>query len=280
MADVHADELGREARAAGRRARNSTWVDRVARFGLLAKAASYGLVAVLALGLAFGAGGKATSREGALATIADEGWGAAVLVVLALGFAGYALWRLLQALFDGEDEGAKGLAKRAGYLGRAVIYGALTFGAIRLLAGSGGGGSQTEDARQATSTVLDWPAGRWLVAGVGLGLAAAGVVNGYRAVTQKFEERWKTGAMSRAERTWSARIGTVGLLARMVVFGLVGAFLVKAAAEYDPQEAIGLDGALRKLAAQAYGAWLLGAVAAGLLAYGVHCLVEARYRDV
>ena len=280
MANVRADELGREARAAGSRARNSTWVDRVARFGLVAKAASYGLVAVLALGLAFGAGGKATSREGALATIADETWGAAVLVVLALGFAGYALWRLLQALFDDEDDGAKGLAKRAGYLGRAVVYGVLTVATFKLLAGSGGGSSQTEDARQATSTVLAWPAGRWLVAAAGASLAGAGLYNGYRAVTQSFEERWQTAAMSRAERTWGARIGAVGLLARMVVFGLVGAFLVKAAVEYDPQEAIGLDGALRKVAAQAYGAWLLGAVAVGLLAYALYCLVEARYRDV
>jgi hypothetical protein len=280
VGDTRVEAIGNRAQAAGRRARHSTWVDRLARFGLTAKAFSYGLVAVLALGLATGAGGKATDREGALETIAGETWGTVVLVGLALGFAAYALWRLLSALFDREDDGATGLAKRGGYLGRAVIYGALTVGVVELLIGQESSSSQTEHARQATGTVLDWPAGRWLVALGGLCLLGAGLYNGYRAVTQKFEERWRTGAMSEAERRWGARIGTVGLLSRMVVFGLIGSFLVKAAAEYDASEAIGLDGALRKLAAQPYGAWLLGLVAVGLLAYGLYCLVEARYRDV
>jgi hypothetical protein len=75
-------------------------------------------------------------------------------------------------------------------------------------------------------------------------------------------------------------LGVVGLLARGVVFGLIGAFLIKAAAEYDPREAIGLDGALQKLARQTYGEWLLGLTAAGLVAYAIFCLVEARHRRV
>jgi hypothetical protein len=78
---------------------------------------------------------------------------------------------------------------------------------------------------------------------------------------------------------WIRRTGLVGHLARGVVFGL-GAFLVKAALEYDPDEAIGIDGALQKLALHSYGDALLGLVAAGLLAYGVFCLVRARYREV
>jgi hypothetical protein len=65
-----------------------------------------------------------------------------------------------------------------------------------------------------------------------------------------------------------------------VVFGLIGWFLVKAAVEYDPKEAIGLDGALQKLVHQSYGAWLLGITAGGLIAYALFCFVEARYREV
>ena len=65
-----------------------------------------------------------------------------------------------------------------------------------------------------------------------------------------------------------------------LVFSLIGIFLCKAALEYDAQEAIGVDGALQKLAGQAYGPWLLGLTAAGLLAYALFCLVDARYRDV
>jgi hypothetical protein len=86
--------------------------------------------------------------------------------------------------------------------------------------------------------------------------------------------------MSRAERTWGSRIGVIGHLARGLVFGLIGVFLTKAAIEFDAQEAIGLDGALRKLAQQSHGQWLLGVTALGLIAYGIYCLVDARYRDV
>ena len=86
--------------------------------------------------------------------------------------------------------------------------------------------------------------------------------------------------MGEAPRRWGERTGVVGLLARGVVFGLIGAFVIKAALEYDPKQAIGLDGALQKLAGEAYGAWLLGLTAAGLVAYAIFCFVEARYRRV
>jgi uncharacterized membrane protein HdeD (DUF308 family) len=272
----------RKARTLQRRAAKSSWVDGLARYGLVAKGVSYGLVGVLAGTLAIGSGGKATSRGGALATLADETYGKVLLVLLALGFAAYGIWRLLQALFDREDEGsgAKGLVKRAGYLGRAAIYAGLTYTTIRLLTGSGGNQSQTREARKTTAQVLDWPAGRWLVGITGLCLIGAGLFNGYRAFTQKFEEKWKGVEMGRAERRWAARIGTAGLLSRLVVFSLIGVFLLKAALEYDPQEAIGLDGALQKVAQASYGPWLLGFVAAGLICYGIFCFVEARYRRV
>ncbi len=84
----------------------------------------------------------------------------------------------------------------------------------------------------------------------------------------------------RRTKTWITWIGTVGHVARAIVFGLVGVFLVKAAADYSAKEAIGLDGALAKLYNQPYGPWLLGAVAAGLVAFAIFSLSEARYRRI
>ena len=75
-------------------------------------------------------------------------------------------------------------------------------------------------------------------------------------------------------------IGVVGHLARMVAFGLIGVFVVKAALDYAPSKAVGLDGALSKLAHQTYGAALLFVVAAGLVAFGLYSITDARYRRI
>ena len=263
----------------------SGWYAWLARGGLLAKGVSYGLVAALAIGVAIGTGGETTSRQGALAALAQETWGKIVLIALAAGFAAYALWRSIQAFAEREDDDdekatLKKWGKRAGYVGRGLIYASLTFTTVKLLVDAGQQQSQNAKAQQTTATVLDWPAGRWLVGIGGLCLLGAGLWNAYRAVTKKFEDKWRTGEMSETERTWGGRAGVAGHLARAVVFTLVGIFVIKAALEYDPSEAIGLDGALQKVADAAYGAYLLGLTAAGLLCYGLYCLVDARYRDV
>ena len=257
------------------------WVPVLARVGLVAKGVSFVIVGGLAVALAAGEGGKATSREGALAAIADETGGELLLVLLALGFAAYALWRFSEPfLEDGDDDGFKKYGKRAGWIGRGLIYAGLAYGTVQLLVSAGGSQSQNAKAQHATAQVLSWPAGTWLVGIAGACVVGAGLYNGYRGVARKFRDKWKTGEMNHAALKWGTRVGVVGLLARMVVFGLIGAFLIKAAVEYDPKEAIGLDGALQKLSHQSYGPWLLGLAAAGLVAYGLFCVVEARYRDV
>ena len=268
----------RKARA--KAASGSGWYAWLARGGLVAKGMSFGIVGVLAVAVAANAGGKTASREGALETLVDHAWGKVLLVLLALGFAGYAVWRFVQAFAEREQEDAKKWGKRAGYIGRGAIYAGLTFTTAKLLAGSGGQQSQNQRARKTTAALLDWPAGRWIVAIAGLCVIGAGLWNLYRGITKKFEEKWRTGEMSETERTWGGRAGVAGHLARAIVFTLIGIFVTKAAIEFDPKNAIGIDGALQKLANASYGPYLLGLTAAGLLCYALYCLVDARYRDV
>lgn len=262
----------------------SGWYAWLARFGLVAKGISFGIVGALAIGVATGVGGKTTSRQGALQTLAQDTWGKVLIVVLAAGFASYALWRFVQAFAERDEDGDKGAlkkwGKRAGYVGRGLIYAGLTAGAVKILVGSGGGQSQNQQARQNTAAVFDWPGGRWIVGIVGLAIIGAGLWNAYRGLAKKFEDKWRTGEMSQTERTWGARVGVIGHLARAVVFSLIGIFITKAAVDYNPKDAIGLDGALQKLADASYGPYLLGITAAGLICYGLYCLVDARYRDV
>jgi hypothetical protein len=278
--NVVEERLRQPADEAQRRGRSgSGWYAWLARAGLVAKGVSFGIVAVLAIKLAVGHGGKATSREGALHELAGESFGKVVLALLVVGFAAYALWRFVEAWAAPGDD-AKKWAKRAGSVGRGMIYAALAYSAAKLLAGAGGSASQNERARETAETLFSWPAGTWLVGIAGAVVIGVGLWNLYRGLALKFEDRWRTGEMGATARRWAGRVGAVGHVARAVVFGLIGVFVVKAALEYDPKEAIGLDGALQKLASAEYGPYLLGLTAAGLLAYGLYCLVDARYRDV
>ena len=272
-------DAARRARDQANRAARSGWVGALGRFGLLAQGVSYGLVAVLALRLALRQGGDATDREGALARLAAEPFGKLLLVLLAVGFAGNALWRFAAAFFDRGEEGtdSKGLAKRAAQLGRGVVYTTLTVAAVSILLGSRSSGSEE---KKATAGVLGWPGGEWLVGIVGVVVIGVGLWNGYRGIGGKFKEDLETAKMSAAEERWTSRTARIGLLARMVVFSIIGWFLMKAAIQFDPKEAIGLDGALAKLMRAPHGPWLLGVTAAGLLAYGVFSALESRYRKV
>jgi hypothetical protein len=282
-AKATAEHPGKEVRRDAER--GTGWYAWVARGGLVAKGLSYAVVGAIAIQVAVGERGRATSREGALATIAEGGLGKVLLALLAVGFAAYALWRFVSAYAEREDDDdasdkAKNWGKRAGYVGRGLIYAALTYSAVKIVAGSGPGQSQSREAKTTTAGVFDWPGGRWLIGLIGLAIIGAGVWNAFRGVTKKFEEKWRTGEMSRTERRWGGRVGMAGHLARGVVFTLIGIFLTRAALEYDAREAIGLDGALQKLAQASYGPVLLGVTAVGLICYGLYCLVDARYRDV
>ena len=262
------------------RAAESPWVERLARVGLAAQGVSFGLVAVLAIEVALGKGGKATDRQGALRTIADGSLGRLIVIALAIGFGAYALWRLAQVFLGHDVEERSGetkWGKRLGSLGKAAIYAGLCWTAVVILTGDGG---SSNEEREATEGILGWPAGRWLVFALAAGIAGAALWNAYRAISGRYRKQLKTGEMSARELRWTSRIAVGGLLSRAVVFGLVAWFFAKAAAEYDAQEARGLDGALRKLGSEAYGEVLLGVVATGLMAYGVFCLIQARYREV
>ena len=271
-----------DAKQAAQDAASSPWTERLARAGLVAKGLTFGLVAVLALDVAISGSGKLEDRPGALHQVAESSFGRVLLAVLAIGLAGYAIWRLILAVLgrkleSGERESAP---KRVADVARAVLYGWLALLCAELVFDADEGSGQGNDEKELTARILDWPLGRWLVAAVGLAVLGAGAFNLYRAVSQKFRKDLKEEQMTGDERRSYTVIGVIGHAARGIVFGLVGFFIVRAAWEYDPDDAIGLDGALAKLAHAEYGSLLLGAVAAGLLAYALFCLVQARYRRV
>jgi hypothetical protein len=267
----------RRARSASERFVNTPLFGILSRAGFVARALVYGIIGVLAFELVVGHGGKITNQQGALRTVEQRSFGHVLLTLLVIGLGGYALWRLLRAFLGHGREGADKGIERLGALGSGIVYALLCVVAIEILAGPGTSGG---NAKKTASDVFGWPAGRWLVGAAGLVLAGVAVYQFIRGVRHKFLDDSKTEQMPRVVSTWFTILGTIGHVARAVVFAMVAVFLLKAAYDYKANEAIGLDGALAKLYDGAYGSWLLGAVAAGLIAFACFSLVEARYRRI
>jgi hypothetical protein len=269
--------VGRESRDATRELTHSTPYEGLARAGLVARGVVFGVIGVLALEVALGSGGKTTNQQGALATIAGQPFGRVLLVIVAIGLAGYALWRFVSAAVGPRDDSDDGLRDRVPALASGIVYAALCFTAVKILFG-GQGSSGASSPKHATAGVLGWPGGPVLVTIAGVILIGVALYQGYEGVGRKFCEGARTEQMDPGIRRAYTALGVFGFVARMVVFLLVGYGLIKAALDYDPHNAIGLDGALQKLAHAAYGPALLGIVAAGLIGFALYCVADARYR--
>lgn len=255
----------------------STAYEGLARAGLVARGVVFGVIGVLAFELALGAGGKTTSQQGALATIARQPFGRVLLVIVAIGLAGYALWRLVSAAAGPRDSADDGASKRVSALASGIVYAALCFTAVKILFGAHASGGSSS-AKHATAGVLGWPGGPVFVTIAGLILIGVGLFQAYEGLARKFCEDVQTEQMDPGIRHTFTALGVFGYLARAVVFLLVGYGAIKAALDYNPRSAIGLDGALQKLAHSSYGPELLGIVAVGLIGFAVYGLAEARYR--
>lgn len=269
----------RQARDKGDKLAHSRGFEWLARSGFVARGLIYAIIGVLAIKLAVGAGGTTADQQGALKAIAHQPFGKVLLILVAIGLAGYALWRFVRALLGHGPEGSDSGFDRIAAAASGVVYAGLCVIAVEILLGSGAGGG-SNNPHKTTAGVFGWPAGTWLVGIAGAVLIGVGLYQGYRGLSRDFLEDSKTEQMTARVRSWIKWIGTFGHLARMVVFGLVGVFLIKAAIDYNPDKAVGLDGALAKIAHASYGPFLLGIVAAGLIAFGVYSLSDARYRRI
>ena len=247
------------------------------RAGFVARGAVYAIIGILAFKLAIGHGGKLTNQQGAMRTLAHQPFGKYLLTLLAIGLAGYSMWRLF-APRSAAGRRAPTAGSTASRAGSGLAYGALCVLAVEILHGAGPSGCTSP--KHSTAGVLGWPAGTWIVGIAGAGLVGIALYQGYRGVSQEFLDDSKVEEMSPAVKVWIGRVGTIGHLARMVVFGLVGIFLIKAAVDFNPNRAVGLDGALAKLTHTAYGPYLLGIVALGLIAFAVFSFSDARYRRI
>jgi hypothetical protein len=245
-----------------------------ARAGYVARGVLWALIGLLALRLAFaGSGGKKADKSGALQEIGSKPFGKALLILMAVACALYAAWHLLEAALNFEDKGmaAGSSASSGGDLHLAGV-------AILKYALSNESGNDNKKSEDFTAKMLDWPLGAWLVAAVGLALIGAGLYNGRQATGDRFKKHLECWNSDHAKAVDT--LAKVGLFARMLVFVLVGGLFIQAAVTHDKDKAGGLDAALRRLVDWPFGRVLLGALAVGLIAFGLYSFAEAKYRRI
>jgi hypothetical protein len=250
---------------------------RSARLGYAARGAMYAIIGFFALLAAVGRGGETPDSKGALVKLLQQPFGDLLPGVVALGLIAYSAWRLLQALrdVDGHGTDAKGLAIRGGLIVSGISYAALALFAGTLLFGIGSGGGNSK--QDWTAALMAQPFGQWLVAAVGLAVVGAGAAQMIKGRRRRYRRYLKAPA---SPMGWIDPVSRWGLIARGVVLLIIGGFFMIAAYQAQPSEAQGLAEALRTLQAQPYGSVLLGAVAAGLVAFSVYSFVEAAYRRI
>lgn len=260
------------------RVTNSDGFKGLAKLGFAARGTIYLLLGFFAMLLVLGKRSPEADQRGAMQEVARHTGGFLLLWVIAIGFVGYALWRFSEAAFGvtGKSKDEKG--PRLQSLVRGLIYAGLAVSAFNLLA-TARSKSQAAQQQLLTSKVMEYSFGRWVVGifgavviGVGLGLM-------YEGIARKFKKHFAMADMPTGSRRIVWFLGTFGITARGVVFGLVGFFLIRAAWEYDPSKARGLDGALRRTVAESdTGRLLVGVCAIGLIAFGLYAYAEAAWR--
>ncbi|MFC7885670.1 DUF1206 domain-containing protein [Streptomyces sp. NPDC057376] len=277
---MNARVLAHSGRGRARRAANGSAAEGAARAGLTARGVIYLLVGVLALQIAFGTGNRQADRGGALAELADKPFGAVLLWALGAGLVGMALWRLSEAVFGVTGKDGHTARKRLPAAARCVFYAFVAYSVLAFAAGSGGSGSSDRQSRDVTARVMEMPGGRWIVGVAGAAIAVAGVVIAVQALRRSYHKKLKLGALSPRARRLVDVTGVGGGTARGLVFAAAGAFAVRAAVDYAPDRAKGLDDTLRSFADTPLGPWLLVCVAAGLVLFGVFSFALARWRRV
>jgi membrane protease YdiL (CAAX protease family) len=260
-----------------RRASDSHGARVLARAGLPARGVIYILIGWVALLVALGHSSHEADQQGALQLLVGKPYGLVSLWLLAIGFAAYALWRLSEAAFGVTGEG-NGAGPRLKALGGGVVYAAFVVLTIKVITGTQG--SQSRQQQDVTATVMQHPAGRWLVGIVGAIVVIAGLALVLQGLRHKFMKQLRTSQMNARTRRAVKWLGTVGTSARGVVFALVGILVIDAAVTHNAAKSGGVDKALLTLRDQPFGPVLLGLAAVGLVIFGIYGLCEARWEKV
>jgi len=250
-----------------------------ARLGYAARGFVYLSVGVLALMAALELRASATGSRGSMAALARAPLGEMWLIMLGAGLFCFAFWRAMQAFLDADRLGRrpKAVMQRAAQALSGLIYGALAMSVLELVDELGDLGEPDEaaEASQQAAQLMSLPYGQGLLMALGLFVVGAGIGNMVHGLEKRFHSDLDC---SQTLRRWAKPTGRAGYLARGAAFALTGVYLVRAAFAARASEAKDMGAALQALESQPFGSALLVVIGAGLVAFGIFGLVEARYR--
>lgn len=256
---------GSDVRDAARRVNDSPATGGLTRLGYLASGVLHVMLGVIAIQVAWFHSPTTADQSGAFAALARHPVGALALVVVAVGFAGLAVWNVTEAVGS-----ARGVGDRAKAASKSVVYGVLAWTAVGFAWGTPS--SAEEQSRDFTASLLTHPRGRFAVAAVGVVVLGVAVYHVHKGWTRKFLQD-----LVKSPSRFVTAAGRVGYVARGIALALVGGLFVAAGVRARPDEAGGLDTALRTLGEENFGAFLLTVIAVGLVAYGVYSFARARW---
>ena len=251
---------------ATREANENPVVEYGARAGFAVLGLLHLLIGWIALRVAWGGGGGNADQGGALKSLAGNTGGAVVLWIGVAGFALLALWSITEAVLSRGET-----SDRLKHVAKGVTYGFFAVSTFRIVA-LGSGGNSEQQTQDVTQRLMGSPGGQVLVGIVGLVILGIAGYHVYKGWKKKFLED-----LQQHPGTWIVRAGRIGYIAKGAALAIVGFFFLIAAWQSDPDDAKGLDGALKSLKDMAFGPYILTVVALGIAAYGVYSIGRARY---
>jgi hypothetical protein len=267
-------EMTDRAEDLGKQARNSDWLDYAIRAGLVCYGVVHLLVGWLALQLALGERSENASNKGAMQELTQQPYGEVLVWAIAIGMFLLVIWRILEALFGHQEkQGGDRLKARAVSAGKAVIYAVVGITALNVAIGS----KSSKGGSTWTQTVMDWPAGQWIVAAVGIAVIGYGANHVFRGFTEKYAKHLDAEGKSGHSGKAYILFGKIGYVGKGIAIAIVGGLILYGGLTHDASKSGDLDQALHKVLTYPFGQVLLIIIAAGLICYGLFCFARARH---
>ncbi len=255
-------------------------VKKIARIGYAAKGIVYGITGLLTFLAAFDLGAEKTDQLRVLKFLDEQTFGNILLGILGAGLFCYSFWRFIQAISDPENIGTDKKAKvkrTAFFISGCIYFGLAVLGFYRVFSAGGARGSGNSMQQ---SPWLSTDVGLIILGVVGLAFIGTGIYQFIRIYKKSFMKKFQLKQMkNEKKKKLITNTAYLGMSSRGILFLIIGYFAIRAAFTANTSEIKTTMEAFSFLQDSGHGPWLLGIVAAGLVAYSIYMFLMAKYRQ-